>query len=488
VSGRGEVARRCLALVPFLLLSATVGRAEVDRSHPPKPGPVRPLELPPLHRHTLSNGLPVLVVEQHEVPVVELVLVVRAGATADPEGSEGLARMTAAMLDEGAGGKDALALADAVDFLGAELDTGADWDYASVRLRVPVARLGDALPLFADVALRPDFPEAELQRLRKQALTDLLQARDVPGRIASRALWKAVFGASHRYGRPEAGDAASLSRLTVEELRAFYAARYSPATASLVVVGDVGEDVVAVLEGAFGGWPRPAAAPAEVEVPAPAQVEGRSILLVDKPAAPQSVLRVGRVGPSWQDPHYAAAEVMNTLLGGSFTSRLNDNLREQHGYTYGARSGLLRLRTGGLFLAGADVQADKTAPAVSELFKELDRITTPAPEDDVERARNYAALGFAAEFETTRQVARHIIEQVVYDLPDDFFEAFVPEALAVDAAALQAAARADVDTGSMVLVVVGDRATVAEPLQALGLGPIQTQSVEDVMGEAPKIE
>ncbi len=488
MTGSGAVTRRCLALLSLLALCASPGLAEVDRSHPPQPEPVRPLELPPLHRHTLSNGLPVLLVEQHEVPVVELVLVVRAGATADPAGSEGLAHMTAAMLDEGAGGKDALALADAVDFLGAELQTDSDWDFASIRSRVPVSRLEAALPLFADVALRPDFPEAELERLRKEALTNLLQARDVPGRIASRALWKAVFGVGHRYGRPENGDVASLSRLRVEELRAFYAQRYSPATASLVVVGDVGAEVVPVLESAFGAWPRPASAPAEVAVAAPPQVKGRSILLVDKPGAPQSVLRLGRVGPSWQDPRYTAGEVMNTLLGGSFTSRLNDNLREQHGYTYGARSGLLRLRSGGLFLAGADVQADKTVPAVSEIFKELDRIATPASDDEVARARSYAALGFAAEFETTRQVARHIVDQVVYDLPDDFFEAFVPKALAVDAAALQAAARADIDTGSIVLVVVGDRATVEDPLRSLGLGDVVTLSVDDVMGEAPKIE
>jgi zinc protease len=488
VTAPAVVTSRCLVLLAWLALGARPGLAQVDRSGPPQAGPVRSLRLPPPERHALSNGLPVLLVPMREVPVVELVLVVRAGATADPQGSEGLAHMTAAMLDEGAGGKDALALADALDFLGAELETGASWDAASVRLRVPVVRLQAALPLLADVALRPDFPEAELDRLRKEALTELLQARDVPGRIASRALWKAVFGAEHRYGRPETGDAASLSRLRIEDLRLFHAARYSPEAATLVVVGDVGAEVLTALETSFGAWARSASAGPAPKVEAPRQVAGRAIWLVDKPAAPQSALRFGRVGPSWQDPQYPAGEVMNTLLGGSFASRLNDNLREQHGYTYGARSSLQRLREAGLFLAGADVQADKTAPAVSEVFKELDRIQTPASEDEVARARSYAALGFAAEFETTGQVAGHLVDQVVFDLPDGFFEAFVPKALATDAAALQSAARAAIDTGAIVVVVVGDRKTVEEPLRALGLGSVSTLSLEDVMGEAPTIE
>ncbi len=205
-------ARRLAFPALAAVLAASPLLAQPDRSAPPKPGPVKPLKLPAVERLALSNGVGVLLVPMHEVPVVEVLLVVRAGATADPAGREGLARTTADMLDEGAGGRDALALADAIDFLGAQLGTEASWDASTVRLRVPVARLADALPVMADVALRPDFPESELLRLRKEALTDLLQARDVPGRIASRALAQAVFGTAHRYGRPEGGDAASISR------------------------------------------------------------------------------------------------------------------------------------------------------------------------------------------------------------------------------------------------------------------------------------
>jgi predicted Zn-dependent peptidase len=489
MSARGVAVTRALAVAAFVATGATPSFPLAERGVPPRPGPARPLALPPLERLTLSNGLPVVLVGMHEVPVVEVILVVGAGAIADPAGREGLAHVTAEMLDEGAAGRDALALADALDFLGATLEAGATWDAATVRLRVPVARIGDALPLMADVALRPDFPGRELERLRKEALTDLLQARDVPGRIASRALAQAVFGEAHRYGRPQTGDTAALSALSVADLRAFHAQRYTPAGARLVVVGDVtAASARPLLEKAFGAWPATASSGAAPSVAVPPQLRGRTVWLVDKPGAAQSSIRVGRVGVSWADPQYAAAEVMNTLLGGSFTSRLNDNLREQHGYTYGARSAFLRYRAGGLFLALADVQTDKTAPAVTEFFAELARIRTPATAQEVERARSYSALGYAAEFETTQQVAARVVEKVVYDLPDGFFEEYVPKALAVDVAALQKAAQASIDPARLALVVVGDRARVEAPLRALGLGTVRTLTVEEVMGPAPKIE
>jgi predicted Zn-dependent peptidase len=477
-----------ITLAAALLLAATPLLGQADRSRPPKPGPVRPLKLPAVERLTLSNGLPVLLVGMHEVPVVELILLLRAGAIADPAGREGLAAMTADLLDEGASGKDALALADAIDFLGATLTAGASWDASTVELRVPLARLDEALVLMTDVALRPDFPEAELERLRKEALTGLLQARAEPGAIAARALAQAVFGPGHRYGKPRAGDAAQIASFTVAELRAFHAARYRPDAASLVVVGDVGAALLPTLEKAFGSWKASAPAPAPPALQAPRQLAGRAVWLVDKKDAAQSALRLGRIGPAWPDPAYASNEVMNTLLGGSYTSRLNDNLREQHGYAYGARSGFRRNRAGGLFFVETNVQTDKTGPAVSELFKELERILAPAAPEEVERARNYAALGYAGAFETTSQVAQRMLDQVVYGLPDGFYETFVPQALATDAASLRQAARATIDPKRVALVVVGDRAKVEAPLRALRLGELRNLSVDDVMGKPPTIE
>jgi zinc protease len=290
-----HVTRR-LTLAAALLLAATPLLAQADRSRPPKPGPVRPLKLPAVDRLSLSNGIPVLLVGMHEVPVVEVILVLRAGAIADPAGREGLAAMTADMLDEGASGRDALALADAVDYLGATLGAAATWDATTVELRVPLARLDEGLALMADVGLRPDFPEAELQRLRKEALTDLLQARDEPGAIAARALAQAVFGPGHRYGKPRAGDAAQIASFTAAELRAFHAARYVPGAASLVVVGDVSAAVLPALEKSFGR--NASAAPVPPATIAPRQLAARWVARRRRAVT----LRLGR-RPAWPTPY-----------------------------------------------------------------------------------------------------------------------------------------------------------------------------------------
>ena len=309
-----RLAVRAASLAAAALLATAPLLAQADRSHPPKPGPVKPLKLPPVERLKLSNGIGVVLVGMHEVPVVEVILVLRAGAVADPAGREGLAAMTADMLDEGAGGKDALALADAIDFLGATVGAGSAWDVSTVRLRVPVARLDEALSLMADVALRPDFPQAELQRLRKEALTDLLQARDEPGAIAARALAQAVFGPAHRYGKPQAGGAEQIAAFTVADLRAFHAARYVPSAATLVVVGDadrlgaaVAREGVRLLEGCVrcragagvAGAP-PAHEPLDL---ARRQEGGRAVLAAARPRG----ARVARCGlrPQPGDEHAA---------------------------------------------------------------------------------------------------------------------------------------------------------------------------------------
>jgi zinc protease len=336
----------------------------------------------------------------------------------------------------------------------------------------------------ADVALRPDFPAAELERVRMQALTALLEARAVPRQVASYALAEALFP-GHRYGLPATGTAASLASIKVEDLRGFHGRHYRPGNAALVVVGAVGKDVLPLVERAFGSWPAGPAAPARLAPPA--QVKGRRIVLIDKPGAAQSVLRFGRVGPPRATPDYPALEVMNTLLGGSFTSRLNDNLREQHGYAYGAGSSFGYRLAGGVFQAAADVQTQSTAEAVTELLKELGRIASPATPAEVERARNYLALGYAEEFETNAQVASKLAEQIVYALPPDVFTAFVPRALAVTPPEVARAGRL-ADPANAVVVVVGDRKTIEPRLRALRLGEVVVRTVDEVLGSPPRVD
>jgi zinc protease len=217
-------------------------------------------------------------------------------------------------------------------------------------------------------------------------------------------------------------------------------------------------------------------------------VKGRHIWLVDKPGAAQSSIRIGRVGPSRLTPDYHALEVMNTLLGGSFTSRLNDNLREKHGYAYGASSRFDYRRSAGVFTAAADVQTKSTGEAMTEFLKELENIKAPPTSKEVERARNFLGLRFAERFETSRQIAERLASLVVYGLPADTYNVFVPKVLSITGEEMVRMARAQVDTSNMVFVVVGDRATVEGPLRALKLGELEVLSVDGVMGPAPAVE
>jgi predicted Zn-dependent peptidase len=458
-----------------------------DRTKPPAAAAPKPVKLPPVQRLALANGLTVSLVESREVPTVELALAVRAGASVDLLNRTGTAAMTAEMLDEAIAGRDALAIADALDLLGAELRTSCGWDTSLVRLHVPVARLAAALPVFAEVALRPAFRPRDLERLRREALTELLQSRDEPRQIAGYALAKAVFGDGHRYGLPLTGDAASLQAMKASDLRAFHTKYYRPENASLIVVGAIDQaTLVPLLEKTFGTWQKGGQPTAPIPDAAP--TFGRQLWLVDRPGAAQSAIRIGRVGPSRTAPDHHALQVMNTLLGGSFTSRLNDNLREQKGYAYGARSGFDQRRAVGLFVASADVHTPVTAEALREFMGELMRIRTPAKKEEVERARAFLAAGYASEFETTRQIASKLAEQFSYGLLEDEFQSFVPKALGVDARAVQKAASATVDPGNVAIVVVGDRAKIEKAVQQLDLGPMSVLTVDQLMGPAPRIE
>jgi predicted Zn-dependent peptidase len=478
-----KITKLAVTVATALTLVAGPARAQApDRSAPPPLGPTPTLVLPAVHKRALADGLPVWIVEKHAVPVVQVNLIVGAGAGADPVSRFGLASLTAAMLDEGAAGKDALAVADAVDFLGADLTTASSYDASFVNLHVPVARLAPALAIMADVALRPTFAEADLDRLREERLTSLRQARDVPPAIAAAAFPLLVYGASHRYGIGTAGTEETLGAFTPADLRDFHARYYRPDNATLVVVGDVTPDAVLVeLERAFGAWRAVGPKPEPPAVAPPPKPGPRTVYLVDKPGAAQSVIRIGWAGVPRSTPDFFALEVLNTILGGSFTSRLNQNLREEHGYTYGAGSAFDMRLGAGPFFATASVQTDKTAEAITEFFKELEGVRQPVPAAELEKAKNYVARSYPGQFETTRGVAAQLGEAIVYDLPADYFTTYVGRIEAVTADAVERAADTYITPDQFAVVVVGDRAAVMEKIEALKLGPIKVLSVNDVV-------
>ncbi len=477
---------RCVLCVLCVLCGQSVcvslAAQQADRSKPPALGPPPALDLPGIQKRALSNGLPVWIVETHEVPVVQVNLVALVGSADDPLMKFGLANLAVAMLDEGAGSRSALEIADAIEFVGASLSTSGSFDASAVRLNVPVEGLQAALPIMADVVQRPTFPEEELNRLRQERITALIQARDEPESIAPMAFARLLYGEVHRYGTGALGTEAALRAITTADLKGFHAAYFQPANATLVVVGDVTADAVTMqLEKQFGGWTNRAPAK-RLAVPAAPQPARGEIVIVDKPGAEQSQIRIGWIGVARDTPDYFVLQVLNTILGGSFTSRLNQNLREEHGYAYGAGSRFDMRLAPGPFFASAGVQTDKTSEALREFFNELEAIGKPVPEDELTKARNYIVLGFPSEFETTGDLSARLEELLVYKLPDNYFEQYVPRIRAVTSADVQKAAAKYVQPSRFTVAVVGDRKTIEPGIRALELGPVRVVSVDEALG------
>ncbi len=466
------------------VLSLAVGLALVqqapDRSKAPAVGPAPALHLPAIDKRTLSNGLPVWIMGVHKVPTVHLELAVRGGVAAETPGRFGTASLTAAMLDEGAGSRSALQIADEIDFLGADLSTSSSNDASYVDLHVPVARLPDALPIMADVVARPTFPEDELKRLREERLASLLEAQDDPEQLVQFAFPRVVFGASHRYGTTAMGTESSIKAIGAADLKAFHAAQYRPANALLVVTGDVTADaVMPLLEKTLGTW-RGADAGAAARVPDAPQLTARKVYLVDKPGAAQSQIRIGWVGVPRSTPDYFALRVLNTVLGEAFTSRLNHNLREVHGYAYGASSRFDMRGSAGPFYAAAGVQTDKTVEALKEFFTELANIHQPIAAEELQKAKNYLALQLPRTFETERAAAGALAQAFVYGLPADYYETYGARVAAVTAQDVKRAADKYIQPDKFAVVIVGDRKTIEAGVRSLNLGPLTVIPAADI--------
>jgi zinc protease len=442
----------------------------------PQPGPTPELKLPDPVERRLANGLRVLYVRQPELPVVAASLVIPGGNADEPAALPGIASFTANMLDEGAAGRSALEIADALDLLGASLTTTSGWDAAQASLYVLRPNFPQALQILADVVVRPDFPEREVSRLREERLTELARAKDNPGTIAGNAFQSLVYGAKHPYGRFASTESAR--RYDRAALTRFHRAFYRPQGSTLILVGDVDPQALhPAVERAFVGWR--GSPPAQAAAPAPASdTPATAIYLVDKPGAAQSEIRIGHPGVARDNPDFFALTVLNTLLGGSFTSRLNANLREAHGYTYGARSSFAMRRGAGPFTAEAAVTTAKTDSALIEFFRELNRIRTePVPRDELERAKRFVALGLPRRFETAPDVAARLAELAIYGLDMDFYDEYVDRIMAVTGEDVRRVANQYVRPGRSVVVVVGDRKTVEAGVRAAGLGPVQVREI-----------
>ena len=443
----------------------------------PKGGPDPSFALPQLQRRKLTNGLDVLVVEHHELPVVTMNLVVRGGASADPSERAGLAAVTADLLDEGTESRNALELADRLASIGAALNTTADWDANRLTMTTLTRHLDAALELYSDVLLKPAFKDNDVNRIRQSRLQGLVQSRDVATTIASQVYSSLLYGPSHPYGRPQLGTQASITAITPADLKTFYSTYYKPNNATLIVVGDVKpDDVVAKLERALGSW-KPGTVPTvNVNAP-PAPRDRTTIYVVDRPGAAQSVINIGHVGAPRSTPDYFTRLVLNQILGAAFVSRVNLNLREAKGYTYGARTAFDYRRGAGPFTASAGVQTAVTKESVVEFLKELRGIRgdIAVTQQELDQAKESLIRGFPRTFETPAQIGARLTDVALYGLPDNYFNTYINGVRAVTTADVMRVANQAIDPSRLAILVVGDRSAIEPGLKSLeGIGTTVT--------------
>ena len=459
--------------------SVASAQGTVDRTKPPELRPPPRVSLPPILTRQLPNGLKLVIVEQHELPLADFVLLVGSGGTADPAGKTGVANLTASMLREGTTTRKSLDIADQISFLGISLSPQASWESSTLSLHTPTAQLDSALALFADVALHPSFPANEFERIKKNRLTELLQLRDQGPAIANLVFPAILYGNAHPYGSPLSGTESTVTSLSTSDLQSYYQANFKPNNATLIIVGDVNPaQIEQKINALFGNWQRGDVP--QLTYGEPPNASATTIYLVDKPGAAQSSFRIGAVGVPRSTKDYFALTVMNTILGGSFSSRLNQNLREARGYTYGAGSRFDMRRAAGPFTATAEIVSAKSDSALLQFMKELNGIRQSVPADELSRAKRYLQLQLPGNFETTQQIAAALVPVALYGLPLDYYNNYVQSVENVTQADVNRVAQQYINPGSLAIVIVGDRKTIEQGLRATNVGPI---SIRDITGQ-----
>ena len=458
----------------------------VDRSRPPVPGVDPPFALPRRVLHQFDGGLRVWTVEHRAVPALFVLALLPVGAAADPPGQDGLAAFTADLLDEATVVRDGLDLHEAVARIGGELHTEVHQDATAISLLTLARHAREGLDLLAEIVATPRFHDDDVARVRDLRVSRVRQLRNVPSAVADRAFLQRLYR-GHPYGHTVLGSERSLATLTGDDVRRFHGqvARWSDLT--IIAVGDVGHDQLAeAVNEAFAPYRQalslsePDAIPVVLSSPSPVLEGSGRLVLVHRPGAPQSELRVGSVAARRTTPDYHALVVLNTVLGGQFVSRINLNLRERRGLTYGARSSFDCRLVEGPFAVQASVQTDATAVAVQEVLDEIRGISSDRPVNasELEQAKNAVTLGYARNFETAEQIATAMETIALYGLPVDHFDTYVADVLAVGAGDVTSAARRYLLPERQVVVVVGDRDRIGESLIALGLGDSEVVEID----------
>jgi zinc protease len=447
------------------------------RENPPKAGPERPLKLPEPDVFKLFNGLSVYYHYRPELPVVSADLVFNTGSGANPGDKPGLASFTANMLQQGTEKRNATQIADEAALLGTNLSSGASMDSSTVGASSLSKNFSAVLDLISDVVLHPTFPPDEVDRRRASRVAAFTDERSDPETIVSRTSVSALFGPKSPYGYDNEGTEPSIKAITRDDMMNFWKTNYVPNNAALVVTGSIpASDLKSLIEAKLGSWKS-----GEIQVPpaGAAETTKAKVILVDRPGAQQTMVRLVQRGVRRSTPDYVALEVMNSELGGVFSSRINLNLREEHGYTYGATSFFIFRRSMGYFVAGGGIRTDVTAPAVTEIQKEIQRmIDAPMKPDELNLAKDSQARSLPGMFETSGGEAGALAEIYMYNLPRDYFSNLPGQLNAVTAEQAQAVAKKYLHPDEMILVCVGDRAKIEAELAKLNLGETEIRDAD----------
>ena len=456
--------------------AAAINPDEAWRAQPPKPGAARTLQLPTPTSATLPNGLTLILNERRGLPIVAAQLVFKTGSDANPPDKPGLANFTAAMLDEGTATRNALQIADELARLGGSLGTGSSMDSTTINIRSLTTNFPALMDLMADVVLRPSFPADEVERQRANRVAQLIQQRDNPQAVAAQVTSVALYGTQHPYGFSEIGTEASVKAMSRDDMLAFWKQNLVPNNAALVVAGDISlKELRALAEKALGQWQR--GTPAQPSLSAPVMT-GSKIVIVDKPG-PQTQVRVASIGASRSSPDFRPLQVTNMALGGLFSSRINMNLREKNGYSYGASSQFTFRRAPGPFQIGSAVRLDATAPAVTEILNEVRGMTDrPVTPQELQGAKDALVNSLPGAFETSAAAVGNFANTFIYNLGLDYYANYAEEVYAVTRDQALAVTKKYLQPNGMVVVAVGDRKAIEPELQKLNLGAIEIRDAE----------
>ena len=465
--------RYTLEIVPFPEYLTT--GSDIDRSKLPELGPDAEVVFPNVQRATLSNGLSVMLAQRSTVPMVEFRMVFDAGYAADQYATPGTASLTLNMIDEGTKTRNALQISDELAMLGTNLSTGSNLDQSSVSMSVLKARFDESLELFADVILNPSFPEEDFKRLKAQQLVSIRQEKNSPVQMAIRTLPKFFYGEDHAYGNPLTGSGyeSTVSALTIEDLKSFYADWFKPNNATFIAVGDISmNELTAKLEATFKKW-RSGEVPKK-NLATVGRPNKNIIYLIDKPESPQSVIMAGHLISPYGEQNEVAVNMMNTIIGGEFTSRINMNLRENKGWAYGAQSLIFDAKGQRPYLIYAPVQSDKTAPSMKEVIKELRAYITdtPATSEEFEKSRRNEVLSLPGQWETLNSIEGSVNNMLRYNLVDNYYQTYAEAVKNLKLSEIHTSSKNTIKPDEITWMVVGDRSKIEEEIKAIGLGEV----------------